>query len=44
MGRPARKIAISDEDDVQLRELELNVHIHPKVRLRASLLRLHRIG
>jgi len=44
MGRPARKIAISDEDDIQLRELELNVHIHPKVRLRASLLRLHRIG
>jgi len=44
MGRPARKITITDEDDVQLRDLELNVYIHPKVRLRASLLRLHRSG
>jgi transposase len=44
MGRPARRITISDEDDVQLRELELGVHIHPKVRLRASVLRLHRTG
>lgn len=44
MGRPARRIAISDEDDIQLRALEHNMHIHPKVRLRASLLRLHRSG
>ena len=44
MGRSARRIALSEDDDVQLRDLELNAHIHPKVRLRASLLRLHRTG
>ena len=44
MGRPARRITISENDDLQLRDLELNGHIHPKVRLRASLLRLHKAG
>lgn len=44
MGRPARRITISEEDDAHLREVELNGCIHPKVRLRASLLRLHRTG
>lgn len=44
MGRPARFTFVSDEDDQLLRELELNPVVHPKVRLRASILRLHRIG
>lgn len=44
MGRPARRIEITAEQDRALRELELSPHIHPKVRLRASILRLHRTG
>ena len=44
MGRPVRRIEITAVHDVQLRELELNPHIHKKVRLRASILRLHRTG
>ncbi|MBZ9716147.1 winged helix-turn-helix domain-containing protein [Deinococcus multiflagellatus] len=44
MGRPARRIEISDAADQQLRALEFNVHVHPKVRFRATLLRLHRAG
>ena len=44
MGRPVRQIEITEADDLQLRELELNPYIHPKVRLRASILRLHRTG
>ena len=44
MVRPARRIDISAEDDVQLRDIELSPHFHPKVRLRASVLRLHRTG
>lgn len=44
MGRPARQIVISDEEELQLMELELDGHAHPKTRLRASLLRLHRAG
>ena len=44
MGRPSRQIVISAEEAVQLQALELSAGIHPKVRLRASLLRLHREG
>ncbi|WP_084045993.1 helix-turn-helix domain-containing protein [Deinococcus hopiensis] len=44
MARPARRIEISEEDDARLRELELSPHTHPKARLRASILRLHRAG
>ncbi|MDO4264255.1 MAG: winged helix-turn-helix domain-containing protein [Deinococcus sp.] len=44
MARPARRIAISVEDDDRLRELETSPHTHPKARLRASILRLHRQG
>ncbi|GAA3999113.1 hypothetical protein GCM10022631_07470 [Deinococcus rubellus] len=44
MGRPSRQIVISAEEAAQLQALELGVGIHPKVRLRASLLRLHREG
>lgn len=44
MGRPSRQIVISAEEAVQLQALELGTGIHPKVRLRASLLRLHKEG
>lgn len=44
MGRPARRIDISQEADELLRELETHPHTHPKARLRASILRLHRQG
>lgn len=44
MGRAARRVEISQEQDQQLQELELNPHLHPKVRLRASILRLHGKG
>ncbi|PTA67187.1 helix-turn-helix domain-containing protein [Deinococcus arcticus] len=44
MGRPTRRIEISEAADQQLRALEFNVHVHPKVRFRATLLRLHRAG
>lgn len=44
MGRPDRRIEISQEDDELLRELETSPHTHPKARLRASILRLHRQG
>ena len=44
MGRPSRQIEIGAEDAVQLQALELSAGVHPKVRLRASLLRLHREG
>ena len=44
MARPARRIDISPEDDLLLRELETSPHTHPKLRLRASILRLHRQG
>lgn len=44
MGRPSRQIEISAEDARQLQALELSTGVHPKVRLRASLLRLHREG
>lgn len=44
MARPARRIAISGEEDDQLRALETSPHTHPKARLRASILRLHRQG
>ncbi|GGI66932.1 winged helix-turn-helix domain-containing protein [Deinococcus humi] len=44
MGRPARQIEISEAADQQLHALEFNVHVHPKVRFRATLLRLHRAG
>ncbi|MBZ9749698.1 winged helix-turn-helix domain-containing protein [Deinococcus sp. HMF7604] len=44
MGRPARRIEISEAADHQLRALEFNRHVHPKVRFRATLLRLHRVG
>lgn len=44
MGRPSREVIISDTEATQLRDLELGAGVHPKVRLRASLLRLHREG
>ncbi len=44
MGRPSRQIMIRAEDAAQLQALELGDGVHPKVRLRASLLRLHREG
>lgn len=44
MGRPSRQIEIRAEDAAQLQALELSAGVHPKVRLRASLLRLHREG
>lgn len=44
MGRPSRQIVISAADAAQLQQLELSAGVHPKVRLRASLLRLHREG
>jgi transposase len=44
MGRPSLQIEISAEDAEQLRVLELSSGVHPKVRLRASVLRLHREG
>ena len=44
MGRPSRSIEISPEDATPLRALELSSGVHPKVRLRASVLRLHREG
>lgn len=44
MGRPDRRIEISQEDDDLLRELETSPHTHPKARLRVSILRLHRQG
>lgn len=44
MARPARRIDISEDADELLRELEISPHTHPKVRLRASILRLHRQG
>jgi transposase len=44
MARPARRIEISSEDDDLLRKVELSPHSHPKARLRASILRLHRQG
>lgn len=44
MGRPSRQIESCAEDADQLQALELSAGVHPKVRLRASLLRLHREG
>jgi len=44
MARSHRRIEISEEDDQRLRELETSRHTCPKVRLRASILRLHRQG
>lgn len=44
MARPARRVEISQTADDLLRELETSPHTHPKVRLRASILRLHRLG
>lgn len=44
MGRPARRIEVTATEDDLLREIELSPHTHPKARLRASLLRLHRRG
>ncbi|UQN08906.1 helix-turn-helix domain-containing protein [Deinococcus sp. QL22] len=44
MARPARRIDISEDADELLRELETSPSTHPKVRLRASILRLHRQG
>ncbi|MGY2897387.1 helix-turn-helix domain-containing protein, partial [Deinococcus sp. UYEF24] len=40
----SRQIEISVENAVELQALELGAGVHPKVRLRASLLRLHREG
>ncbi|GGR15770.1 helix-turn-helix domain-containing protein [Deinococcus ruber] len=44
MGRPSRQLVIDDEVALQLQALELGTGVHPKVRLRASILRLHREG
>ena len=44
MGRPRRKIEITSAQDDQLREMELSETFHPKVRLRARVLRLHAQG
>lgn len=44
MGRPHRRIEITSEQDDQLREMELSEAFHPKVRLRARVLRLHGQG
>lgn len=37
---PARFARLAEEEDAQLREIEHNAHLKPKVRLRAQLLRL----
>ena len=39
-NQPNRFIRLSPEENKRLRELEQNPHIHPKVRLRAQILRL----
>ena len=44
MARPARRIEVSQAADELLRELEISPYTHPKVRLRVSILRLHRLG
>lgn len=42
-GRPQR-LELSTEEDVQLRRIEQSPHIKPKVRLRASVIRLNAAG
>lgn len=37
---PSRHIQLTEEEDDQLREIEQNPHLKPKVRLRAQVLRL----
>lgn len=44
MARPARRIEITEEEDAMLATLENDVSVHPKIRLRASILRDHRAG
>lgn len=44
MARPLRRIEIGAEQDAALELLESNPGMHAKVRLRASILRLHRLG
>ena len=44
MSRPTRHLTLSEPEDAALRDLELSAGIHPKVRLRASVLRLNAQG
>jgi transposase len=41
---PSRHIQLTDEEDDQLRQIEQNPHLRPKVRLRAQVLRLSNRG
>lgn len=41
---PSRLIRLTEEEDIQLREIEQDTHLRPKVRLRAQVLRLSNRG
>lgn len=41
---PSRTIHLTEQEDEQLREIEQNPHLRPKVRLRAQVLRLSNRG
>jgi transposase len=41
---PSRLIRLTEEEDIQLREIEQDPHLRPKVRLRAQVLRLSNRG
>ena len=41
---PSRFIRLTEEEDIQLRQIEQDPHLKPKVRLRAQVLRLSHRG
>jgi hypothetical protein len=41
---PSRCIKLSEEEDIQLREIEQDPYLRPKVRVRAQVLRLSNRG